>query len=143
MRAKGPLTDAEFAQFPMAGAAGTALRQELGRRQASPIAIAITWAAKEGWNLGMADAEAFWAADPEGFLIAVADGAPLGCVSAVRYGPDFGFIDLWPASFSVAVNALQGPEPALAGCAQASLAVIAASTDARPHEARGTQVTGA
>jgi len=59
------------------------------------VDLAITWAAEEGWNPGLADADAFWAADPEGFLIAVQDGTPLGCISAVRYGPDFGFIGLY------------------------------------------------
>jgi GNAT superfamily N-acetyltransferase len=59
------------------------------------VDLAIAWAAEEGWNPGIADPEAFWVADPGGFLIAVQDGAPLGCISAVRYGTDFGFIGLY------------------------------------------------
>jgi hypothetical protein len=33
--------------------------------------LAVEWAAQEGWNPGLADAECFHAADPEGFLIGV------------------------------------------------------------------------
>lgn len=55
----------------------------------------IDWAAEEGWNPGLADAAAFWAADPEGYLIAELGGAPIGCISAVRHGADFGFIGFY------------------------------------------------
>ncbi len=57
--------------------------------------LALTWAAEEGWNPGRADADAFWAADPEGFLTALHEGAPIGCISAVRYGEEFGFLGLY------------------------------------------------
>ena len=33
------------------------------------IAIAVDWAAAEGWNPGLHDAECFTVADPQGFLI--------------------------------------------------------------------------
>jgi GNAT acetyltransferase-like protein/acetyltransferase (GNAT) family protein len=52
---------------------------------------AIDMAAVEGWNPGLHDADAFYASDPDGFLIALQDGKPVGCVSAVDYG-EFGFI---------------------------------------------------
>ena len=32
--------------------------------------IAIEWAAKEGWNPGIYDADCFYSADPKGFLLA-------------------------------------------------------------------------
>ena len=38
----------------------------------------------EGWNPGLHDYVAFYAADPHGFLIALIDGTPVGCISAVR-----------------------------------------------------------
>ncbi len=56
---------------------------------------AIDLAAAEGWNPGLHDATAFWAADPEGFLVAEVDGEPAGCISAVSYGDGFGFIGLY------------------------------------------------
>ncbi len=43
----------------------------------------------------MYDADAFFAADPGGFLVGELDGAPIGCVSAVRYGHGFGFIGFY------------------------------------------------
>ena len=49
----------------------------------------------EGWNSGRYDAAPFFAADPEGFLVAHDDeGTKLGCISAVRY-ETFGFIGLF------------------------------------------------
>lgn len=56
---------------------------------------ALDWAAKEGWNVGLRDSECFYAADPEGFVIALENGEPAGCISAVNYGPAFGFLGLF------------------------------------------------
>lgn len=55
----------------------------------------IDWAAAEGWNPGLADAAAFRAADPEGFLGAFVDGEMVAGISAVAYGTRFGFIGLY------------------------------------------------
>jgi hypothetical protein len=57
--------------------------------------LALDWAAAEGWNPGLNDAACFHAADPEGFLIAELEGEPVGCISAVRHGEDFGFIGFY------------------------------------------------
>lgn len=62
---------------------------------AAEIRIAIDWAAAEGWNPGINDAEPFHAADPDGFLIGRISGEPVAVISAVRYGADFGFIGLY------------------------------------------------
>jgi GNAT superfamily N-acetyltransferase len=59
------------------------------------LARALQWAAAEGWNPGLYDAQCFYAADPEGFLLGERDGAPIGCVSAVRYSSGFGFLGLY------------------------------------------------
>ena len=67
---------------------------ELRRLDAAGVAAAVDWAAREGWDPGLRDAEAFFAADPEGFLGAFVDGALEGTVSAVRYGDGSGFIGL-------------------------------------------------
>lgn len=65
------------------------------RMERAELDLVIEWAAAEGWNPGVKDAECFYAADPEGFFIALLDGMPVGSISAVRYGADFGFIGLF------------------------------------------------
>lgn len=57
--------------------------------------LALDWAAAEGWNPGLFDADAFYAADPEGFLIARLDGEPVAVISAVRYAETFGFLGFY------------------------------------------------
>jgi ribosomal protein S18 acetylase RimI-like enzyme len=59
------------------------------------VATVVDWAAAEGWNPGLRDAEAFLAADHGGFLGAFIGGGLAGAVSAVRYGGGFGFIGLF------------------------------------------------
>ena len=59
------------------------------------LALALEWAAEEGWNPGLHDASSFHAADPDGFLLGELDGRPVGSVSAVRYGERFGFLGLY------------------------------------------------
>src|SRR5918993_377985 len=60
------------------------------------VDLAIEWAAREGWNPGLADAAGFHAADPEGFLLSEdADGTPVACMSAVRQGDDLGFVGFY------------------------------------------------
>jgi GNAT superfamily N-acetyltransferase len=56
------------------------------------MALAVDLAAREGWNPGLHDAEAFYRTDPEGFIIALKGDEPVGCVSAVSYGQAYGFI---------------------------------------------------
>jgi ribosomal protein S18 acetylase RimI-like enzyme len=70
-------------------------RLVLRRMTEADLALALEWAAAEGWNPGLHDANCFYAADPEGFFLAELDGAPIGCVSAVRYGSGFGFLGLY------------------------------------------------
>jgi GNAT superfamily N-acetyltransferase len=55
------------------------------------VDLAVEWAAQEGWNPGLHDAECFYAADPVGFFIALQDGEPVGCLSAVAYDEHFSF----------------------------------------------------
>lgn len=62
---------------------------------AGDVALAVEWAAQEGWNPGLHDAECFRAADPDGFFIGEWRGEPVACLSAVAYGEDFGFIGLY------------------------------------------------
>ncbi len=65
------------------------------RMTQADLRLALDWAAEENWNPGLRDAECFYAADPEGFFIGEIDGEPVGSISAVRYGADFGFLGLY------------------------------------------------
>jgi ribosomal protein S18 acetylase RimI-like enzyme len=57
--------------------------------------VLVDWAAAEGWNPGLQDADCFHAADPDGFLIGYQQDVPVACISAVRYSADFGFIGFY------------------------------------------------
>jgi GNAT superfamily N-acetyltransferase len=59
------------------------------------VALAVDWAAAEGWNPGFADAACFAAADPEGFFIGELEGAPAATVSCVNYGASFAFLGFY------------------------------------------------
>ena len=56
------------------------------------IDTAIQWAADEGWNPGIFDADPFHAADSDGFLIGLLGDEKIAMISAVSYGKNFGFI---------------------------------------------------
>lgn len=62
---------------------------------AADLETAIEWAADEGWNPGLLDAQVFHAADPSGFLAARLGGDMVGSVSAVKSGEGFGFIGMF------------------------------------------------
>ncbi|MGE4218914.1 MAG: GNAT family N-acetyltransferase [Alphaproteobacteria bacterium] len=59
------------------------------------LALAIDWAAAEGWNPGLDDAGCFLAADAQGFLMSWLGDAPAACISVVRYGADYGFLGFY------------------------------------------------
>ncbi len=59
------------------------------------IAIAIDWAAAEGWNPGLDDAASFAAVDPGGFLIAELNGEPVATISCVNYSDNFSFLGFY------------------------------------------------
>ncbi|HEX7017852.1 MAG TPA: GNAT family N-acetyltransferase [Patescibacteria group bacterium] len=59
------------------------------------LKIPIEWAAKEGWNPGLYDAESFYATDPQGFLMGFLDDEPISSISAVSYDPNFAFIGFY------------------------------------------------
>ena len=54
--------------------------------------ILVDWAAIEGWNPGLSDADIFWATDPEGFIGAELDGELIGGGSIVSYNGRYGFM---------------------------------------------------
>lgn len=53
---------------------------------------AVAWAAAEGWNPGLNDADVFWATDPEGFVGAEYQGELVATGSIVAYGKNYGFM---------------------------------------------------
>ena len=59
------------------------------------FSIAVGWAAQEGWNPGLADLDAFFAADPNGFLMAWYNDEPVASISVVKYGEAFGFLGFY------------------------------------------------
>ncbi|WP_239112451.1 GNAT family N-acetyltransferase [Halomicronema sp. CCY15110] len=57
--------------------------------------LAINWAAAEGWNPGLHDADCFYAADPSGFFMGWLDDEPIAAISVVKYGASFGFLGFY------------------------------------------------
>lgn len=59
------------------------------------IDIAIEWAAQEGWNPGLHDADCYYTADPNGFFIGLLDDEPVATISVLNYGSSFGFLGFY------------------------------------------------
>lgn len=59
------------------------------------IAIAVDWAAAEGWNPGLADAACFALPDAKGFFVGEIDGEPVATVSCVNYDDRFAFLGFY------------------------------------------------
>jgi len=59
------------------------------------IALAVDWAAAEGWNPGLADASCFATVDPRGFLIGELDGRAAATVACVNYDERFAFLGFY------------------------------------------------
>ncbi len=54
--------------------------------------VLVDWAAAEGWNPGLHDADIFWATDPDGFIAAELEGTLVGGGSIVSYAGNYGFM---------------------------------------------------
>lgn len=65
------------------------------RMTRADLVLAVDWAAEEGWNPGLNDADCFYQADPNGFFMAEVDGTPAGCIAAAAYNGQFGFVGLY------------------------------------------------
>lgn len=61
----------------------------------SEIDIAVDWAAIEGWNPGIHDADCFYITDPNGFFIGLLGNEPISSISAVAYNEYFGFLGFY------------------------------------------------
>jgi GNAT superfamily N-acetyltransferase len=57
--------------------------------------LATSWAAAEGWNPGLDDAERFLAADPDSFLAVEREGEILATVSCALYGESYAFVGFY------------------------------------------------
>lgn len=62
---------------------------------AADVPRVLEWAAREGWNPGVADAPCFTAADPGGFFEGRVGGEPVASISVVKYGATFAFLGLY------------------------------------------------
>lgn len=70
---------------------------DLQIRNLSPleIAVAVDWAAAEGWNPGLSDAACFAIPDAKGFFVGEIDGEPVATVSCVNYDDRFAFLGFY------------------------------------------------
>lgn len=67
----------------------------ISKMKRNEIDFAIDWAAKEGWNPGLHDAECFYLADSDGFLVGKIDNQIIAIGSAVAYDENFAFCGLY------------------------------------------------
>ncbi len=68
---------------------------EIRTMKREEIDLAVEWAAQEGWNPGLHDADCFYRADAKGFSIGLLNGKAIGSISAVSYGDSYGFIGFY------------------------------------------------
>ncbi|WP_440056865.1 GNAT family N-acetyltransferase (plasmid) [Pseudoalteromonas sp. T1lg65] len=59
------------------------------------LAIAVEWAAQEGWNPGLEDVQNYYLADPNGLLIGYLGEKPIATISVVKYDNSFGFLGFY------------------------------------------------
>ena len=52
----------------------------------------VSWAANEGWNPGLDDAELFWETDPAAYIAAELDGELIGGGAITSYSGNYGFM---------------------------------------------------
>ncbi len=64
----------------------------LRNMQREELDVLVEWAAGEGWNPGLHDADIFWATDSRGFIAAELDGELVGGGSIVSYNRQYGFM---------------------------------------------------
>ena len=59
------------------------------------VDLAVEWAAREGWNPGLHDAQCFAAADADAFFVGRIEGKPVATISLVEYSAKFAFLGLY------------------------------------------------
>ena len=68
------------------------------RMRGDEFALLTEWAAREGWNPGRHDVEAFRTIDPDGFWIALAGDEPAAVISVLAYDTDYAFLGFYIAA---------------------------------------------
>jgi GNAT superfamily N-acetyltransferase len=68
---------------------------QIRKMERKDLEMVLGWARNEGWNPGLEDAAAFYAADPEGFLLGEKDGRPVASISVVNHDEDNAFLGLY------------------------------------------------
>jgi GNAT superfamily N-acetyltransferase len=68
---------------------------KIHQMQLPDLQLAVNWTSLKGWNPGINDAEAFYAADKAGFFIGKLNEEPIGCISTVCYDALFAFIGMY------------------------------------------------
>lgn len=63
--------------------------------QPREIALAVDWAAAEGWNPGLCDVACFAIPDAKAFFVGEIDGEPVATVSCVNYDDRFAFLGFY------------------------------------------------
>lgn len=106
------------------------------------VRVALDWAAAEGWNPGLHDHDAFFAADPDGYFGLEVDGELAVTLSIVRYDERFAFM-----GFYICRPDLRGRgmglelfETALTGC-DAAVVGLDGVLEQEPNYARDGFVT--
>jgi hypothetical protein len=83
----------------MLSAGTTALMIDDGFRvrpmRASEIALAVDWAAAEGWNPGLDDPSCFATVDPSGFFVGELDAVAAALISVINYDNRFAFLGFY------------------------------------------------
>ncbi len=59
------------------------------------LEMVFTWSAKEGWNPGKYEAEAFYAINPNGYMLLTINNVPAACLLSVRYTREYAFMALY------------------------------------------------
>jgi len=73
----------------------TAMTDKIRRLKSVEFPLAVEWAANEGWNPGIADADVFFNTDTDGFWGAFDKQGMAAVISSVQYSSDFGFVGFY------------------------------------------------
>jgi len=95
------------------------------KMQREELDVLVEWAAREGWNPGLSDAEIFWETAPEAFIAAELAGEFIGGGSISSYSGHYGFMGcfivhpdyhrrglgnrLWHERLQILINRLDEP----------------------------------
>src|ERR1700681_2616961 len=69
--------------------------QQIRALTRAELDVALDWAAAEGWNPGLGDADCFWQADEAGFLGSFQGSRMVASISVVAYDATFAFLGLY------------------------------------------------